>query len=132
MLIYDSYVCSCNKPREVFLPAKVYLCFGGEDASLLLLKDGKILVCGSNAFCKLGFSSNCKKLCTFRVLNGFQENVIDVGLSSSSTVMLCESGDVILMGKCGSRIYTRPQRISLLYANLYVSEGVELMLVCIP
>lgn len=90
------------------------------DASALLLNNGRILICGSNSFCKIGFPASCKRLRTFRTLHVAEEKIIDVGLNSESTVLLCENGDVVIMGKCGNKLYTHPQKIFLPYANLCV------------
>lgn len=110
---------SCS-PREVFTSSKVSKAFGGEDVSVLLLKDGRVLVCGSNSFCKIGFPSSCKKLSTFRILRNIEENAVDVTLNKDSTVFLCENAFVVVMGKCGNKVYTHPQKIFLPYTSLYV------------
>lgn len=78
------------------------------------------MVCGSNSFCKIGFPSSCKKFSTFRFLRNIEGNPVDVTLNKDSTVLLCENGFVVVMGKCGNRVYTHPQKIVLPYTNIHV------------
>lgn len=111
---------SCS-PQKIDISVRIHKAFGGDDASILLTEDGRILVCGSNNFCKIGFPSSCRKLHTFCFLNNIEEEVEEVNLNSESTVLLCKNGYVIMMGKCGNWVYSSPQKIFLPYTNLSVS-----------